>query len=81
MMLYNKPKFELVYCLVDTPDELLEWEENLTLHHMDDIEPELRITSIMFERDLEKEQLIKHKVKECRKYATWYYEQIAKKYE
>ena len=81
MMLYNKPKFELVYCLVDTPDELLEWENNLSLHHVDDIEPELRITSIMFDRDLEKERLIEHKVTECRRYANWYKEQIAKKFE
>lgn len=80
MMLYNKPKFELVYCLVDTPDELLEWENNLSLHHVDDIEPELRITSIMFERDLQKDLLIIHKVKECRKYATWYKDQIANKF-
>lgn len=80
MMLYNKPKFELIYCLVDTPDELLEYENNLSLHHVDDLEPELRITKLCFDRDLEKEQLIKHKVIECRKYALWYREQIAKKF-
>jgi hypothetical protein len=80
MKLYNKPKFELVYCLVETPDHLLDWENNLTLHHIDDIEPELRITTLMFERDLEKEKLIEHKVKECRKYAKWYSNEIAKKY-
>jgi hypothetical protein len=80
MMLWNRPKFELVYCLVDTPDELLNWELNLSLHHVSDIEPELRITSLVFDRDLEKEQLIKHKVLECRKYATWYKEQIANKF-
>lgn len=80
MMLYNKPKFELVYCLVDTPDELLDFENNLTLHHVDDIEPELRITTLSFDRCLEKEQLIKHKVKECRKYSEWYKNQIANKF-
>lgn len=81
MKLYNKPKFELVYCLVDTPDHLLGWENNLTLHDMDGIEPELRITSIVFNRDLEKERQVEHKVRECRKYANWYAKQIAKKYE
>jgi hypothetical protein len=80
MMLYDRPLFELVYCLVDTPDELLDFENNLSIHHVDDIEPELRITKLSFERDLEKEELIKYKVKECRKYYSWRKEQIALKY-
>ena len=80
MMLYNRPIFELVYCLVDTPDELLDFENNLSIHHVEDVEPELRITKLTFKRDFEKEKLIEHKVKECRKYANWRKEQIALKY-
>lgn len=81
MMLYGKPKFELVYCLVETPDELLDFENNLSIHQVEDIEPELRITTLSFDRCLKKEEQIKHKVRECRKYALWYREQIANKYE
>ncbi len=78
MMLYDKPKFTLVYALVDTPDELLEWED-IDLHHVEDIAPELRITTRSFKRDKSKEELIKHKVSECRRYAKWYLEQIKNK--
>lgn len=80
MMLYDKPFSEIAYCLVDTPDELLEYENNYTLHHVDDIEPQLRVTKICFERCQEKEELIKTKVIEARKYATWYEQQIINKY-
>ena len=80
MMLYNKPFGEIAYCLVDTPDELLEYENNnYTLHHVDDIEMQLRITKICFERCHEKEELIKTKIIEARKYATWYEQQIINK--
>ena len=79
MWLYDKDNSELAYCLVDTPDTLLEWENNLTIHHTEDIAPELRVTVVKFERDKEKEELIKHKVSECRRYAKWYEEQIINK--
>ena len=81
MMLYDEDKFELIYCLVQTPDELIPDWEDYELHDVEDIEPELRITMIKFERCKEKEELIKHKVAEARKYANWYYLEILKKYE
>jgi hypothetical protein len=81
MWLYNKPFAEIAYCLVETPDNLLEWENNLTLHHVDDILPELRITKVKFNREEEKENLIEAKVIEARRYAKWYFEQIRKKFE
>jgi hypothetical protein len=80
MMLYDRDFAELAYCMVDTPDSLLDYEKNLTIHHVSHIEPELRITKLCFDRCQEKEDLIKYKVTEARKYANWYAEQIAKKY-
>ena len=79
MWLYNKDNAELAYCLVDTPDTLLEWENNLSIHHVDDIAPELRVTVKKFTRCIEKEKQIIEKVKECRKYASWYEQQILNK--
>jgi hypothetical protein len=79
MYLYNRPFFELVYCLVDTPDELLDFETNFTPHHVEDIAPELRITKLLFERDFKKESLIEYKIKECRKYANYRKQQILNK--
>jgi hypothetical protein len=81
MMLYDRSKFKLCYGLVDTPDELLDYEEDLTIHHVNkEIEPEIRLTELNFRRCSKKEAQIKHKVNECRKYATWYYQRIADKH-
>ena len=79
MMLYDRHFSKLAYCLVDTPDSLLEWENNLSIHHVNHIAPELRVTILDFERDAELEDLIIYKVKECRKYASWYEQQILNK--
>lgn len=79
MWLYGRDESEVAYCLVDTPDSLLEWENNLTIHHVEDIAPELRVTIKTFKRDLELETQIMEKVRECRKYAVWYEKQILNK--
>lgn len=80
LMLYDEPLFELVYCLVQTPDELISDWDDYELHDVEDIEPEFRVTMLQFERDMEQEQLIKHKVTESRKYMNWYYGEILKKH-
>ena len=80
MFLYDVPRFELCFALVKTPEELIEWEDNLTpFMGIDDVPMEMRLTSLYFDRDKAKEEKIKHKVTEARKYATWYYEQILNK--
>lgn len=79
MMLRKRSKFELAFCLVSTPEQLIEWEENTTMHEVDHIPPQLRVTSLFFDRCLEKEELIKHKVIECRKFAKWYRAQLLNK--
>ena len=79
MMLYDKPKAALVYCLVDTPCDLLDFENNMSIHHVEHIPPHLRVTVLYFKRDMAKEEFIKKKVVECRRYAKWYLEQIQAK--
>jgi len=79
MWLYNKDNSELAYCLVDTPDTLLEWENNLSIHHCSDIAPELRLTTKTFKRDTALEEKIKEKVKACRLYASEYESKILNK--
>lgn len=69
MMLYNRFEFELVYCLVSTWDEFLSEWDNKMIHKVDHIEPHLRITSVMFERDLEIEAQM---IERCQ-LATEYY--------
>jgi hypothetical protein len=55
-MLYDKPKAELIYCMVTTSNELLNEWENLDIHRVDHIAPEKRITVLSFDRDEAKEQ-------------------------
>lgn len=50
MMLWNKPVHEVAYCMVSTPDELIGFEDS-SIHYVDEIHPELRITRIHYERD------------------------------
>lgn len=84
MKLYKRSKFRLAFGLVSTPFELLRHEKNLSLHIVEDNPIELpyeyRMTTKDFFRCDKKEQLIEYKVKECRKYANWYFQKIVNKY-
>lgn len=81
MMLYDLDRAELAFCLVNTPYHLLKYEANVQLHYVDDVEKELRVTSLFFNRCLDYEEKIKHKVSEVRKYAKWYENKLIEKYE
>ena len=79
MWLYDKPKAELAYCMVSTPDYLLKDWDNYKIHKVDKFDPFLRVTTISFERDPEKEQLIKERVIECGKFYIEYRDSILNK--
>lgn len=79
MMLYNKPKAELIYCMVTTSNELLNEWENLALHRVDHIAPEKRITVLSFERDQDKENDIIEKLKAATEYYNEYYKLLEAK--
>jgi hypothetical protein len=79
MMLYNKPKAELAYCMVSTPDYLLKEWDNLGIHKVDSHDPFLRVTTISFERDRDKERDIIDRVIECGKFYIEYRDSILNK--
>ena len=79
MMLYNKPKAELAYCMVSTPDYLLKEWDNWDIHKVDKHDQFLRVTTISFERDTEKEELIAQRVKDCREFYNEYKDSILNK--
>lgn len=79
MMLYNKPKAELIYCMVTTSNELLNEWENLALHRVDHIAPEKRITVLQFDRDEQKENDIIEKLKAATEYYNEYYKLLEQK--
>jgi len=79
MWLYDKPKAELAYCMVSTPDYLLKDWDNLDIHKVDKHDPFLRVTTISFERDTDKEQEIMERVIECGKFYIEYRDSILNK--
>jgi hypothetical protein len=79
LMLYDREIFELVFCLVTTKDEFINQWEQIDLHRVDHIAPEKRITSVIYERDLEKEELIREKLIFANEYYCQYVNQLNSK--
>lgn len=71
MMLWDFDEFEIDYCLVSTPENLIGYE-NPSLHIVDHINPELRVTRVHYKRDKTLENKIKIKVEA----ANTFYEKI-----
>lgn len=75
MMLWDVDEFENAFCLVNTPDELIGYEDP-DLHYVDHIDPALRVTITPYKRDKEKEDRIKFKVEAANKYLEEVIQQI-----
>jgi len=79
MRLYDKPKAELIYCMVTTSNELLNEWENLDIHRVDHIAPEKRITVLSFDRDEDKEKEMVERLELCTEYYNEYYQKLEEK--
>jgi len=75
MMLWDCNFAELAYCMIDTPDELIKYEQ-LDLHQVSHINESLRLTIFKYERDLELEAKIKEKVEAAQIYFNQVIDQI-----
>lgn len=67
MMLWDCDTAIVDYCLVDTPEHLIGYEQR-ELHIVSHIEPEKRVKSFVYNRDLEKEQRIKDRCEQLQEY-------------
>jgi hypothetical protein len=67
MMLWDVDHAEIAYCMVNTPDELIKFEQE-ELHFVDHIPEHLRVTIVPYKRDKELENKIKVKVEAARAY-------------
>lgn len=67
MMLWNVDKATLAYCLVDTPENLIGYDQP-DLHDVSRINSALRLTQIHYERDAEKEAKIQEKCLAAQQY-------------
>lgn len=75
MMLWDVDYFDIAYCMVSTPDELIKYEQE-ELHYVDHINESLRVTIVPYERDLTLEEKIVFKVDAARKYLSCLVDEI-----
>ena len=67
MMLWDCDEASVDYCLIDTPEHLIGYEQR-ELHIVSHIEPEKRVKSFVYHRDLEKEERIKNRCEQLNEY-------------
>lgn len=76
MWLWDVDQFEIAYCLVNTPEDLIGYEQQ-DLHFVDHITPELRVTRVHYTRDKTLEEKIKQRVEDARRYFDQMVKQIS----
>lgn len=79
MWLWDEPEFEIAYCMVNTPDELIGYEST-DMHYVDHINPELRVTRVPYARDTALEDKIKMRCEEANRYLDLLVAQIAREH-
>lgn len=67
MALWDCPEWEVNYCLVDTPDNLIGYEP-MQMHVVSHIPEHMRLTTWTVQRDEAKEQAMFEKIKHAREY-------------
>ena len=78
-MLYDKNYHEVAYCLVNTPPDLIKYEDE-RLHDVEHIPEEMRVTRIVYERSQEKEEAIKQKCIAAQEYYICVLEEIKRQH-
>jgi hypothetical protein len=79
MMLYNRPKAEIVFCMVSTDSELLTPWDNQSIHQVDHIAPQFRVTAVKYERNEEVEAGMIEKLKAAQDYYVNYVNELNEK--
>lgn len=67
MKLWDVPEHEVVHVMLDTPEEMIKWEQR-ELHEVSRIDPALRMTSITYQRDMDLERKLDAKCKVAHDY-------------
>lgn len=76
MLLWDKPAFEIAYCLVDTPAHLVGYEDP-EIHEVSHIQPELRVTRVRYTRDMDLERRMQIKAEAANRLIQSIVKQIA----
>lgn len=75
MKLWDVPEHEVVHVLLDTPEDLIKWEQP-ELHRVSHIPPEMRLTSVTYKRDMALEAKLDAKCKVAHDYLLALVERI-----
>jgi hypothetical protein len=67
MKLWDVPEHEVAHVMLDTPDELIKWEQR-ELHEVAHIDPAMRVTSITYKRDADLEKRLDDKCRVAHAY-------------
>jgi len=79
MHLFNKPRASVIFCMIDTDDELLSDWDNRDIHKVSHIDPTKRITVVQYERDEMKEELMLSRLRDASEFYSQYMQQLINK--
>lgn len=68
MLLYDTLEHEVAFCLVSTPDDIIPRWEQVDLHKVDHIDPAMRVTKIVYKRDVALENRLIRKCQQGQKF-------------
>lgn len=79
MHLFNKPRAFVIFCMIDTDDELLTDWDNRDIHKVSHIDPTKRITVIQYDRDDVLEELMLSRLRDASEFYSQYMQQLNNK--
>lgn len=79
MHLFNKPRAFVIFCMIDTDDDLLSDWDNRDIHKVSHIDPTKRITVVNYERDGVLEELMLSRLRDASEYYSQYMQQLNNK--
>lgn len=79
MHLFNKPRASVIFCMIDTDDELLTDWDNRDIHKVSHIDPTKRITVVNYERDGVLEELMLSRLRDASEFYSQYMQQLNNK--
>lgn len=79
MHLFNKPRAFVIFCMIDTDDDLLSDWDNKDIHKVSHIDPTKRITVVQYDRDGVREELMLSRLRDASEFYSQYMQQLNNK--
>jgi hypothetical protein len=79
MYLFNKPKALVVFCMIDTDDDLLSDWDNREIHKVAHIDPVKRITVVEYQREEALDELMEQRLRDASEFYSQYMQQLNNK--